>query len=630
VTLGIYNPTLLNTAGRIAIVGFGAVNALGTGETSYLTRTGRFEEALPEYRRIMGVADGPDARALIDRNIGIRTPRPADVEDGYDIQRFQGFRGVRYDRDILIGEQRYSKGQVLNGVRLDKDVVIEGKKYPKGSVLEGVTLDQDLVVGGQVIPKGQEILLPRTWKLPVCHAGVLPSGWNLLSEMGLSGKPFNEFSRAHLIMVRTLADAMVSMGIDWSVIEQRIAPEQRKVAAGPGMAPGKHIRDGMVNPYLSRKIEMDQLAKYLADNPAFWLAKLLDARHASTRIGACNTGICNMEDLVAAMRTGEILFGAVATFESAINETSIIGFNEQKALATDRSVAMLKDHPSLISRAGLANRAGFVMGEGGGLLFLMNWDLAVELGAVIYGEMLSARTALGEYQSSDPAAPTRGVILAMARGLLEAAKLDEVTPQQFIQSLDFINGHGTSTGVGDINGMVCYDALLNEFGRDRRRPVWVVYAKGGPRLEGIASAREVGGNGTGHLLGGAASAATVENISIHEEGILPAAVSSLNEVEPAYLQGGKYAGKEYEPVRHLLYTTAPTRTDAEVGVAEAEGFGDSNGVAWSRKHRSERYRGGRENEAKQAEARARRDENFAAIRSGAKRPGDFVPALKKK
>jgi len=575
VTIGIFNPTLFDTAGRIAIVGYGSVNALGTTETSYLTRTGRFDQALPEFRRLMGVTEGTGARDYIDRNIGIRTPRPEDLEEGFDIQRFQGFRGG--------------------------------------------PLTEDTTINGRLYRKGQEVLLPRTWKLPVCHAGVLPSGWNLLREMGLSGKPFDEFSRAHQIMVRTLADAMISMGIDWSTIEARIAPEQRKVAAGPGMAPGKSIRDGMVNPYLSRKIQMDQLAKYLADNPAFWLAKILDARHASTRIGACNTGICNMEDLAAAMRTGEILFGAVATFESAINETSITGFNEQKALATDRSVALLKDHASLVSRAGLANRSGFVMGEGGGVLLLMNWDLAVELGAVIYGEFLSARTALGELQGLDPAAPTKGVILAMARGLMEAAKLDGVSPQQFIQTLDFINGHGTSTPVGDVNGILCYDELLRQFGRDQRRPVWVVYAKGGPRLEGIESARQVGGNGTGHLLGGAASAATVEDVAIHEEGILPASVSGLSEVDPKILE-----------TRHLIYTTTPTRADADVGVSEAEGFGDSNGGAWTRKYRAERYKGGRDHQSQQDESRRRAQEWAEAIRSGKRKPGDFIPPLKKK
>lgn len=573
-TLGILNPTLFQTAGRIAIVGYGAANALGTEETSYLTRTGRFDQALPELQRIMRVADGPGVREHIDRNIGIRTPFAGDTEEGLDVQRFEGFRGT--------------------------------------------ILTEDTMINGKLIPKGREVMLPRTWKLPVCHAGFLPSGWDILSEMGLSGKPYDEFSRAHQIMVRTLASAMPRMGIPWSKVEARIAPEQRKVAAGPGMAPGKDIREGMLNPYISRRIPMNKLARYLADNPAFWLAKILDARHASTRIGACNTGICNMEDMVAAMRTGEILFGAVATFESAINETSIIGFNEQKALATDRAVSLLRDHPSLVSRAGLANRSGFVMGEGGGLLLLMNWDLAAELGAVIYGELLSARTALGELQGLDPAAPTEGVILAMARGLIEAAKIDGVTPQQFIQTLDFINGHGTSTPVGDINGILCYDALLKQFGRDRRRPVWVAYAKGGPRLEGIASARQVGGNGTGHLLGGAASAATVEDVSIHEEGILPASVSGLSEVDPKILE-----------TQHLIYTTAPTRADTDVGVSEAEGFGDSNGGAWTRKYRAERYQGGREIARQQEEARAQAAEWAAEIRSGKRKPGDFIPPMKK-
>lgn len=585
-TMQILSRTLFNPAGRIAVVGYGAVNALGTDETSYLTRTGRFEEALPEYRRIMGVADGPGARDYIDRNIGIRTPRPEDTEEGIDLQRFQGYRDE--------------------------------------------VLKEDTVINGRLYRKGEGVLVPRTWKLPVCHAGFLPSGWDLSAEMGLSGKPYDEFSRAHLLMMRAFVNGVVRMGVPWSAIESRIAPEQRGVAAAPGMAPGKDIREGMVNPYLGRKIKKNQLARYLADLGAFRLAQTMNARWASTRIGACDTGICNMEDLVRVMRAGQVLFGAVATFESVLNETSIVGFNEQKALANDRAVALLNDHPSLVSMPGLQKRSGFILAEGAGVLFLMNMELAMEIGAVIYGELLSARTALGEIESADPANPTKGVILAMARGIKEAADLDGVTPQQFIQDLDFINGHGTSTPAGDINGMVCYDALLRDLGRDPKRPVWVVYAKGGPRLDFVPSARQVGGNGTGHLLAGAASAAAVENMSIHEEGILPASVSGLGEVDPEILLGSNKPDKKTPPSQYLIYTTQPTSAQTEVGMAEAEGFGDSNGKGTTRKFRPERYRGGREIQSQQDEARARSDEWFAEVRSGKKKAAEFVPPLRKK
>jgi 3-oxoacyl-(acyl-carrier-protein) synthase len=386
------------------------------------------------------------------------------------------------------------------------------------------------------------------------------------------------------------------------------------------MGAGEYLRQGMTHPRLGEPVETDVLARFLPDNPGFWLARRLKAGHNSARVGACNTGICNMEDLVGMMRTGEILFGAMATFESLVNEISIVDFHAQKALADDRSVANLNDHVSLVSRPALTDRSGFVIGEGAGVLLLMNMELALEIGAVIYGEMLSARTAFGsESDSPDAAAPTEGVIDAMRLAIEDRAKLDGISIQQALNQLDVINGHGTSTPAGDINGMHCYDGFLKAHGRDPKRPVAVIYAKGGPRLDGIPSARQAGGNGTGHLLGGAASAAAAENMSILKEGILPAAVSAYSEVDANILES-----------RYLYLTTQPTRLDADEVAAEAEGFDDSNGVAIKRKYRAERYRFGRENAGKQQEAEGWRDEQIAAIKGGTKKPADFLPPIGKR
>lgn len=605
-------PRVFSPSGRIAIVGIGAATPFGTAETTYQTRTGRFVQALPELTRLMGLtevregmyyqrkeiragraveaSDAKRGRALstpdlleefrdyVDRHVGIRVIQAEDSEEGFDPQRVERWE--------LIG------------------------------------LKKDTEISGKLLKAGEEIRVRRYDALEVSHGALIPSGWDLEAELGFHDKSINKrFGRLHWIMARSLADAVISMGVPWSVVDQAVDPERRKVAASPGMAPGKFIREGMVNSTLDKKLEKWQLAQYLADNVAYYLARWINARHASSRVGACDTGICNMEDLFAWMQAGKILFGAVSTFEAAVNVASVEGFFAQKALATNSSVARLLDHPSLVSMPGLARRSGFTMGEGGGVMLWMDYSLAMRLGLIIYGEVLGASTALGKLNPGDPmdpAMPTTGVKLAFNNAINDWIKLDGITEKEAVAQIDLINGHGTSTPAGDINGAKCYDAIMEMHKRDPRRPVWVTYAKGGPRYDDHEDARQAGGNGTGHLLGGAATTAAVENLSVLEEGIIPGAVSSYEELDP-----------EIANTQHLIYPTGPTPADIQVAVAEAEGFGDSNGVVITRKHDPDRMQMGRQMAGRQQEARAWRDEQFSRVRGGSAKAAEYLPPLRK-
>ncbi len=548
------------TPGRIAIVGYGSCNSLGTAETSYLTRTGRFQEALPEYARLTGITD----RDVIDRRIGIRVPRLGDLEQPIDIQRFQGHRLER--------------------------------------------LKEDGTINGRTLRKGAEPLLEHTWKLPVVHAGALPSGWDLLKEAGFSGKPYDQFSRAHLILMRSLAEAMISMGVPWSEIERKVPEKQRAVAAAFGMGPGEDLYEGMAFPALKRSVRKDIVARFLPDNPAYWLQKILKARHASSRVAACNTGIANLEFAFLAMKAGMARFYAVASADSLLNEIAIVDFNAQKALATDLSVSNLMDHPSLVSRPGTTDRSGFVLAEGGGVLLLMEETLAFETGAIIYAYLDGVATATGQSKSQDPAAPTDGGILSMTNGLEMAAASCGMTEEEYVQFLTVINAHGTSTPAGDENGMAGYDRVLREKRRDPRSPVFVVYGKGGPRLDGIPSARRVGNGGTGHSLGGASLVAAVETIQMHRYGIIPPSVGSLDSVDPRILESA-----------HLLYPTQPLSENVVKAQTSAQGFGDSNGDMFT----SQNPDHGTQN----PEAVARRDRWTEEVKSGQKKPAEFVPVI---
>lgn len=617
--MNILSPRVFNPAGRIAIVGFGSADPLGLAHTSYATRTGRFEEALPDLARIMGLVEAKEGRfyareilqagrrvtapadlqarplesaeivqlyrEYVDRHIGIRVIEPQDAVLDLDPQRFVQWILVELKEDMYIDRRILKRWRI----RMAKEVKFK---------------------------KGQKIRVAKEVKLGACHAGVIPSGWDLLKETGLTGPTYGKLGRAHLMMIRSAADALIRMGVPWKTVAAAIDPERRGVAAANGMAPGEYIETGMSNIVLGLPLEPHHIELYISDAMGFLLGKLLGARHASTRPAACNTGPANIEDLVTRMRLGDILFGAVATFEAVIGDPSIAGFLAKKALANDRSVAILGDHPSLISRPGLPDRSGFVMGEGGGLLLLMNMELALHLGVCIYGEILAAETAMGPQESPDPAAPTEGVRIAMEKAILKVARLDGISPEQVVAQLDFIHAHGTSTPAGDLNAIEYYARVLAKYRRDRRRPIPVIYAKGGPRLDWIPTARQAGAIGLGHLLGGAGAQASVEAMQILLHGILPPSVAGLGLVDP------KIAGAEY-----LYFPTDPVRASVRIGKVDAQGFGDSNGEVWIRLHEDGIYLGGRETSSARAEAAAWRDEQLAAIQGGWAKPADFLPSM---
>lgn len=608
-TLTIHNPKVYDTAGRIAIVGYGSCNPLGTAQTAYLTRIGRFREIVPQLARIMGLVEVKEGRCFakdqivwgrrvsaypdwkgkelsreeviqhygdyIDRNIGIRVILPGDSESGFDPQRFEQFPLIT----------------------LEKDTEINGRTYKKGA----------------------RIRISQIVKLGACHAGIKPSGWDLMEEGGFSGKPFTVMGRAHLMMMRAAAEAIINMGVSWSEVAKKIPREQRDVAAANGMAPGQYIRDGMSFPVLAQELSEDHLGHYLSDTMAFYLGKLFNAAHASTRPAACNTGIANMADLLLRMRGGQILFGAVATFEAAVDVPSINGFLAKKALADDRAVSALGDHPSLVSRPCLLDRSGFVMGEGGGVLILMPMGLAQELGVKIYAELLSAVTAMGPKGRLDFAWPTEGVGAVKEKAILEAAKLDGVSPEKIVEEIDVEESHLTSTPIGDTHGMKESARVYRKYGRSRKNPVLIVGAKGGPRLDWIPEARQSGGNGVAHLLGGSGTHSSVEAVQILEYGVVPPTVAGLDQVAPEIL-------KEEE----ILITTEPVRLSRRRIVdVNNQGFGDTNGNEFVRNYEPERYQNGRATQFLQEASERWRQEQFAAIENGDKKPADFLPDMTK-
>jgi 3-oxoacyl-[acyl-carrier-protein] synthase II len=245
-------------------------------------------------------------------------------------------------------------------------------------------------------------------------------------------------------------------------------------------------------------------------------------------VSACATGahaIGEGADLVRHGAADAVLAGGT---EGCIHPLFFAGFCSMRGLAAEDEV------PARACRPFDATRAGFVMGEGAGVVILEELEHARKRDATIYAEVLGFGASNDAYHMAAPDPDSIGVAEMMNAALDRAGVASE--------RVDYINAHGTSTPLGDLAET---KAIKDVFG-DRAYDIAVSSTK----------------STMGHLLGAAGAVeAIMSALAIHERLIPP----TINYEQP-------------DPACDLDYVPNEAReADIDVALSNAMGLGGHNG-----------------------------------------------------
>lgn len=271
-------------------------------------------------------------------------------------------------------------------------------------------------------------------------------------------------------------------------------------------------------------------------NPFFIPKMIVDiaAGHISMKYGlrgpnfatvsACASSTNAMIDAFNYIRLGTADIIVTGGSEAIINEAGMGGFNAMHALSTRN------DDPTTASRPFDKDRDGFVAGEGAGTIILEELEHAKARGAKIYAEIVGGGMSGDAHHITAPHPEGLGAKLVMSNALKDA--------NMTVDQIDYINVHGTSTPLGDVQEV---KAIVDLFGEHAYKL-------------NISSTKSM----TGHLLGAAGAVEAIATILAVKNNIIPPTINHFTD-DP-----------EFDPKLNFTFNQAQQRT---VNAAQSNTFG---------------------------------------------------------
>ena len=246
----------------------------------------------------------------------------------------------------------------------------------------------------------------------------------------------------------------------------------------------------------------------------------------SCTVTACASGTNSIGDAFKVVERGDADVMISGGAEAPITNMSVAGFCSNTALT-------LNQDPKTASRPFDANRDGFVIGEGAGIVILEEYEHAIARGAKIYAEIVGYGATGDAHHITAPAPEGEGAARAMKQALADAG----IEPS----AVDYINAHGTSTPYNDQFETLAVKSVFGEHAYNLA----------------MSSTKSM----TGHLLGAAGGIEAIFTALAIHESVLP---PTMNLETP-------------DPICDLDYVANASREkDIEYAMSNSLGFGGHN------------------------------------------------------
>lgn len=320
---------------------------------------------------------------------------------------------------------------------------------------------------------------------------------------------------------------------DAGLNESNLIPERFGVLIGSGVG-GMDTIETQARAFIERgprRVSPFMIPNLLANMSSGVVAIALGAKGVNfSVVSACATGTHAIGEALLHLQAGREDVILAGGSEAAVTPLAFAGFCAMKAMATN-----FNDEPQRASRPFDADRCGFVMGEGAGVIALERYDHAVARGAHIYCEISGYGATCDAYHITSPDIEGRGLSQCLER-TLEDANLNP-------EDVDYINAHGTSTPYNDKFETA---AIHKVFGEHAKKLM-------------VSSTKSM----TGHMLGAAGAIEAAVCAKTIETGIVP---PTINYEHP-------------DPDCDLDYVPNIAReSDVKVAISTNLGFGGHNGA----------------------------------------------------
>jgi len=345
-----------------------------------------------------------------------------------------------------------------------------------------------------------DILFPDSRISKVNSGGQLPTGFEPEKLYQSRNHP-----RGLQLTVYAASDAINSLGFDWDLIRQKVPADQISVYASSAMGQldfngaGGMLQASLMGKRVSSKNCALSLAEMTADFVNAYILGSVGTTGAN--VGACATFLYNLRQGIQDIRSGKSRAVIVGASEAPLTPEVIEGYRTMGALAEDEALRKLDgsgntDHNRACRPFG--DNCGFTLAEGSQFIVLFDDELALEMGAHIYGSVADVFINADGFKKSIPG-PGIGNYITVGKAL---GVVRSILGEQAMQRRTYIQAHGTGTPQNRVTESHIFNEMAKTFGLEK----WPVAA--------IKSY-------VGHSLATAAGDQIAASLGAWEHGIIP-------------------------------------------------------------------------------------------------------------